>query len=81
MTKELVRGFESAIKAVRGGNFGPATEPPTAEKLKAYRLEHNLSQDQLARRLNVSVASVQSWELNRRQPRRKAQQQIRELIK
>lgn len=38
------------------------------EKLKELRMEKNLSQTELAQKLNVSQRSVSHWEIGSRQP-------------
>lgn len=40
----------------------------TPEDIKALRLALTLSQDAFARKLGVTVATIQSWELARRHP-------------
>lgn len=39
-----------------------------AERLKKLRLEHNLTQKELAEKLNYSTNTVTNWENNRREP-------------
>jgi len=41
-----------------------------AAQLKAYRQEHNLSQEELARMLDTSVFSVNRWETAKHFPNR-----------
>ena len=41
-----------------------------AAKLRAYRNEHNLSQEELARMLDTSVFSVNRWETAKHFPNR-----------
>lgn len=52
-----------------------------SEKLRAIRKELNISQDKLARILDVSFPSVQSWENNRRNPYGKNKEAIEKMFK
>ena len=48
------------------------------EILKSIRKELNISQEQLARDLNVSFTTLNRWENNRSKPSRLAQMRIKE---
>ncbi|GIO15777.1 transcriptional regulator [Cohnella xylanilytica] len=48
------------------------------EILKAIRKELNVSQEQLARDLNVSFTTLNRWENNRSKPSRLASNQIKD---
>lgn len=52
---------------------------PIDEILKAIRKELNISQETLARELNVSFATINRWENSRAKPSRLAILQIKEL--
>ena len=47
-----------------------ATETPFPALLRAFRLQHSLTQQQLANRLEIGKNTLKSWEANdpRRQP-------------
>jgi DNA-binding transcriptional regulator YiaG/predicted nucleotidyltransferase len=68
--KEIIEGLEE-IKAWRSGERKLRTttvELPTASDVLAIRKELGLSQDQLARLMGVSVATLRNWEQGRREP-------------
>jgi len=39
-----------------------------AEKLRAYRNKHNITQEELARKLGVTVFSINRWETGKHYP-------------
>lgn len=51
----------------RDKKFEP-TGNPTADFVKAIRLMHNWSQEQLAKELEISHQSVQQWEAGKCKP-------------
>ena len=51
----------------RDRKFEP-TGNPTADFVKAIRLMHNWSQEQLAKELEISHQSVQQWESGKTKP-------------
>lgn len=54
-----------------------ATElPPLAERLLAWRRDNELTQDEAARMLRVSVQALRHWEHGRRTPNRGTQSWI-----
>src|SRR5436190_10278455 len=53
--------------------------PPFNERLRALRAQLNLSQEQLASRLNVSFATVNRWEGGKAQPQ-KAQRDALQML-
>jgi putative transcriptional regulator len=72
MTDTLFTGLREAVKSLGSGSLtGPSTRP-SAKELKRVRTKLGLSQEAFARRLGVSVGTVQSWEIGRRKPGRLA---------
>jgi putative transcriptional regulator len=68
--KEIIEGLEE-IKAWRRGERKLRTtkvELPAASDVLGIRKEFGLSQDQFARLMGVSVATLRNWEQGRRQP-------------
>ena len=57
----------------------PPVELPFAERLRLLRARLGLSQEQLARRLSVSFATVNRWETGRSQPAARARAALEEL--
>ena len=57
----------------------PPGELPFAERLRLLRARLGLSQEQLARRLSVSFATVNRWETGRSQPSARARAALAEL--
>jgi len=51
------------------------------KKLEKYRLEHKLSQEKLARELNVSFSTVNRWLNGHFKPNKIQQYQIHKLLK
>ncbi len=49
------------------------------EKIKSIRLELNMSQEMLARELEVSFATVNRWEKSHTEPSFKAKQKLKEF--
>ena len=69
--KEIVEGLEE-IKAWRRGERRLRTttlELPTGAAVSTIRKELGLSQQQFARFMGVSVATLRNWEQGRREPR------------
>ena len=69
--KEIIEGLEE-IKAWRRGEKKLRTitvELPKAAGVPAIRKELGLSQQQFARFMGVSVATLRNWEQGRREPR------------
>lgn len=69
--KEIIEGLEE-IKAWRAGKtrFRTTTvELPSASGVPAIRKDLGLSQEQFARFMGVSVATLRNWEQGRREPR------------
>jgi DNA-binding transcriptional regulator YiaG len=66
-----------ALKALRSGSLTGPEQPPTPAELKEIRAKFGLSQEQFARKLGVTVATLQSWEIGRRRPGRMAQANFR----
>lgn len=69
--KEIIEGLEE-IKAWRRGEKKLRTttvELPTGAAVPAIRKELGLSQQQFARFMGVSVATLRNWEQGRREPR------------
>jgi DNA-binding transcriptional regulator YiaG len=50
-----------------------------AQKIKLYRKEHKLSQDELARKLFVTKMAVIKWEMGRAMPSTSSLQRLKEL--
>ncbi len=68
--KEIIEGLEE-IKAWRAGKRKLKTvtvELPRAAGVSAIRKELGLSQEQFARLMGVSVATLRNWEQGRREP-------------
>lgn len=68
--KEIIEGLEE-IKAWREGRTTlrvTTVELPRAVEVPAIRKELGLSQDQFARLMGVSVATLRNWEQGRREP-------------
>lgn len=51
------------------------------EKIKTLRLQLNMSQEMLARELDVSFATVNRWEKSHTEPSFKAKQKLKEFFK
>jgi putative transcriptional regulator len=69
--KEIIEGLEE-LKAWRRGERKLRTttvELPTGAGVPAIRKELGLSQQQFARFMGVSVATLRNWEQGRREPR------------
>jgi putative transcriptional regulator len=69
--KEIIEGLEE-IKAWREGRVNlkvTTVELPRAAGVPAIRKELGLSQDEFARMMGVSVATLRNWEQGRREPR------------
>jgi putative transcriptional regulator len=69
--KEIIEGLEE-IKAWKAGKKKLETttvELPGGARVSAIRKELGLSQDQFARFMGVSVATLRNWEQGRREPR------------
>ncbi|HJY72444.1 MAG TPA: helix-turn-helix transcriptional regulator, partial [Streptosporangiaceae bacterium] len=60
-------------------NSEPPEAPSFAERLRLLRTRLGLSQEQLARRLSVSFATVNRWEAGRSRPSARAAAAIAEL--
>lgn len=68
--KEIIEGLQE-IKAWREGRIKLRTttvQLPRAVEVPAIRKELGLSQDQFARLMGVSVATLRNWEQGRREP-------------
>lgn len=68
--KEIIEGLEE-IKAWREGRTTlrvTTVELPRAVQVPAIRKELGLSQEQFARLMGVSVATLRNWEQGRREP-------------
>ena len=68
--KEILEGLQE-IKAWREGKAKLKTttvEAPRAVEVPAIRKELGLSQEQFARLMGVSVATLRNWEQGRREP-------------
>ena len=52
---------------------------PIEEILRSIRKELNISQDQLARELNISYTTINRWENSRRTPSRLAKMRLLEF--
>ncbi len=59
----------------------PANDPPLPDALRAWRARARLSQSEAARRLRISVDTLQNWESGRRTPRGFALVQLRALLR
>jgi putative transcriptional regulator len=66
----LMKALKEAEKSARSRSFEGPRIPPSPEELKRIRIELGLSQELFARRLGVSIGTVQSWEIGRRRPGR-----------
>ena len=54
---------------------------PLIEDLETYRLEHKITQEQLAKELGVAFATVNRWLNGRYKPRKIQQYHIEKLLK
>ena len=70
MTDTLFTGLREAVKSLGSGSLKKPASPPSAKELKRIRTKLGLSQEAFAQRLGVSVGTVQSWEIGRRNPGR-----------
>ncbi|MCH8963300.1 MAG: helix-turn-helix transcriptional regulator [Bacteroidetes bacterium] len=52
-----------------------------AERLKAYRKLHGLTQQQLADELGVAMLTVRTWEAGTHQPRPETRERVEGVIK
>lgn len=46
----------------------PEKKQEMAKRIKSYRLEHDMSQEELARFINTSVFSISRWETAKHYP-------------
>lgn len=53
----------------------------TAEEIKQKRLDKGLTQEQLAHKLGVSVATVQRWEKEHHEPSPMAVKRIQKVLR
>ncbi len=72
MRKEI---FDELVKSVQEGGriLRDETEPSRkyeikSNEIKGIRLKHNLTQDQFAKLLGISVGTLKNWEQGRRKP-------------
>lgn len=72
MDDTLLTGLREAVKSLGSGSLEGPSVRPSAKELKRIRTKLQLSQEAFAQRLGVSVGTVQSWEIGRRQPGRLA---------
>lgn len=49
-----------------------------AEKIKGYRLEHKLTQEELAKKLDVTKMEIIRWESERNMPSKLAQYRMKQ---
>lgn len=73
MDDTLFTGLREAAKSLGSGTLSGPSVPPTAAELKRIRIKLGLSQEAFAHRLGVTVGTVQSWEIGRRNPGRMSQ--------
>lgn len=53
----------------------------TSKKIKTLRTRMGWSQEKLARQIDVSLFTVQRWELKRTKPSKPAQKELKKLFK
>ena len=69
MTETLLTPFADAISCQRMGiRVSPKDKLAFAKKLKAWRKSKALSQSGAAKFLNISVRTLQNWEIARTKP-------------
>ena len=68
-----------SVLEMKAGNFARSTQLPVTEALQA-RFKMDLSQSQFAKRLGVSVRTLQEWEQGRKKPTGAAQTLLRVAV-